>query len=235
MSQKWEEEIIVVPTKDLFADGELAFQGTETNPLIVKLLFNHIERFFTTMRRGHATDDPTPKENNAEINFDFKQPIPYAVVQRGHEVFVYERLAGGGEVRLQNQLSLGVGGHMNKTNDSFNLSLLGNLQRELNEELDIKLPEESAMHLETIGFINDELNEVGKVHLGILVTVNLPEGTEVSVRETDQLKGHWVPIATLAEDMSIYERLEAWSQITIDELYKHIPESETMDGKLKQQ
>lgn len=229
---KWNEEIIVVPRKELFADEELTFQGTETNPVIVKLLFNHIEKFFTTMRRGHATDDPTPKENNAEINFDYKQPIPYAVVKKGHKVFVYERLAGGGEVRLQGKLSLGVGGHMNKTEDSFNMSLLGNLQRELNEELNISLPADEHMHLETIGFINNELDEVGKVHLGILVIVNLPEEAEVTVRETDQLKGHWVPIASLAEDMSIYERLEAWSQIAVDELYKHIPESETMDYKL---
>lgn len=224
---KWDEQIIVVPRKELFAEEELTFQGTETNPVIVKLLFNHIEKFFITMRRGHATDDPTPKENNAEINFDYKQPIPYAVVKKGHKVFVYERLAGGGEVRLQGKLSLGVGGHMNKTEDSFNMSLLGNLQRELNEELNIDLPAEGVMHLETIGFINNELDEVGKVHLGILVVVNLPEGTEVTVRETDQLKGHWVSIAQLAEDMSIYERLEAWSQIAVDELYKSVPHEET--------
>lgn len=36
------------------------------------------------MRRGDAEENP-----------DFKQPIPYVVIKREDEVYVYERLQGG--------------------------------------------------------------------------------------------------------------------------------------------
>lgn len=220
---KWEEEIIVVSRKELFEDEELTFQGTQTNSVIVQALLENIEKHHTTMRRGGGHKDTEPAENNAEINYDYKQPIPYALIKRGHELFAYERLAGGGETRLHSKISLGVGGHMNKTKGTFNDSLLDNLRRELNEEVDIQA---DYQHMETIGFINDDNEDVSKVHIGLLVVINLPEDAEVTVRETDQLRGFWMPIAELLENQSAYERLENWSQIAVDYLYNYLPESE---------
>jgi predicted NUDIX family phosphoesterase len=222
--KKWEEQIIVVPRRELFSNGKLIFQGTETDPDKVQQILLNIEAFHNVMRRGGGYADPESVGGNAEINFNLKQPIPYAVIKRGHEVFVYERLEGGGETRLHGKLSIGVGGHMNK-NGGFNESLIDNLNRELNEELDIQT---NSMHLETVGLINDDVNEVGRVHIGLLVVVTVPEGTVVEVREKDQLKGQWVPIAVLVEDSGVYERLESWSQIAIDELYNKLPDSQTL-------
>lgn len=58
-----------------------------------------IEAAYREMRRGDAEEDPR-----------FKQPIPYVVIKREDEVFLYERLAGGGESRLHNKLAFQIDG-----------------------------------------------------------------------------------------------------------------------------
>jgi predicted NUDIX family phosphoesterase len=49
----------------------------------------------------------------AEREPAWKQVIPYAVVVRGSEVLLMKRLRKGGEGRLFDKLSIGVGGHLN--------------------------------------------------------------------------------------------------------------------------
>ena len=217
---KWEEQILVVPVAELFAgrdsgDNEFKFQGVQDDPYAVSVIHSNIERNLKVMRRGNS-NDPTPKENNAEINVDYKQPIPYAVLKRGSEIFVYERLSGGGEARLHNQLSIGVGGHMNPTpKPGFNDSLYLNLGRELIEEL--KFSESLELDFEIFGLINDDSEEVSKVHIGVLTVLDVPETMEITVRETKELLGYWVPIEGLKTD-KIYDRLEGWSKLAVDVL-----------------
>ncbi|MGG1266510.1 hypothetical protein ABE200_14490, partial [Brevibacillus laterosporus] len=69
----------------------------------------------------------------------------------------------------------------------------------------------------TIGFINDDLEEVGKVHIGLLVTLDLDENAIVNVREVEQLEGEWTTIEELLQP-DIYERLESWSKFIVDVL-----------------
>lgn len=210
---KWEEIILVAPRTKVFEAETLTFQGTETDPEKVARIVRNIAGTFSTMRRGNEQDS-TPKENNAEINTDYKQPIPYAVIRRGEEIYMYERLSGGGEGRLHNKLSLGAGGHMNPIaeNISFGETLSVNLSRELEEELDI---EDKKMKLTPIGLINDDSEEVSKVHIGVLTMIDVAVGTEVSVRETEQLDGSWILIEDL-KNPEVYNRLETWSQIVVD-------------------
>ncbi|RKJ71809.1 hypothetical protein D7X33_22015 [Butyricicoccus sp. 1XD8-22] len=211
MSKKWEEIILASPRNILFNNEELAFQGTEQRKEVVDTIINNLSNNYMSIRRG-GTDDTTPKENNAEINTDFKQPIPYVLIKRGNEIYTYERLSGGGESRLHSKLSLGVGGHMNPEQGTFNEVLMINLNRELEEELNIQ---SSTRNLQFIGLINDDLNEVGKVHLGILAILELSDDAEVSVREVEQLKGYWLSIDELKQE-DAYSRLESWSQIAVD-------------------
>jgi predicted NUDIX family phosphoesterase len=209
---KWEEEILVAPRKDVFIDEQLVFQGVEQNQEKVDAIVTNLANSIETMRRG-ALNDPTIKENNAEINTDYKQPIPYALIKRGDEVFVYARLSGGGETRLHDKLSIGAGGHMNlEEANSFNEVLMLNLERELEEELDIQA---KTKELKFIGLINDDENEVGRVHLGILAIIELPLDSEVTVRETEQLRGFWSTVEELKQPET-YKRLESWSQFAID-------------------
>jgi len=201
---KMDEVILVAPREVVFNNEELTFQGIETNQNKIKEIMRNISASYCTLRRGNAEEDPT-----------FKQPIPYCVIRKGHQVYVYERLKGGGETRLHNQLSLGVGGHINPTeHPTFEETMQENLLRELEEELDIKA---SQKKFTTIGFINDDQNEVGRVHIGLLVIMDVDDEATVSVRETDQLKGEWMSLGQLITP-DTYERLESWSKFVVDAL-----------------
>lgn len=199
---KMDEIIIVAPREVVFNNESLTFQGLTSEESLIKEIVGNIDKSYSEMRRG-----------DAEENEEFKQPIPYCVLKRGNEFYVYKRLTGGGEKRLHNQLSMGVGGHMNYfETDKFETLLLDNLQRELEEELNIScLTEEVDFNV--IGLINDDINEVGKVHIGLLVVAELPLDAQVEVRETEQLEGFWVNANELRD---IYADLESWSQFVAD-------------------
>lgn len=199
---KMDEQIIVVPRSKLFENESLAFQGVSNDVNLLNKIIDNIDNSFSIMRRGDAEED-----------FNYKQPIPYAVLKRGNDVFIYERLTGGGEKRLHNQLSLGVGGHMNGVeNYSFNDLLYENLNRELDEELYISNKE---FDINIIGLINDDENEVGRVHIGLLAIIELSNDVDVRVKEVNQLKGGWIQIKDLIND-DIYNDLETWSQFVAD-------------------
>lgn len=214
MSAKWEEQIIVVPRNELFEGEALTFDGVMTDKGIVNKIVDNISKHYSVMRRGDEKD-PTPLTENAEINFEMKQPIPYAIIRRGNEVFLYRRLAGGGEGRLKDKLSLGVGGHMNKMGHAtFEQELSDNLNRELNEEVDLKANE---MTVVPYGLINDDSEDVSRVHLGILYGIEVDSDATVAVKETEQLEGEWVDLNELHESED-FNRLEGWSQIAVEHL-----------------
>ncbi len=102
------------------------------------------------------------------------------------------RLKKGGEARLHGLMSIGVGGHINPVDDVDRENvLLRGLERELDEEVEI----EHRGGLHPVGFINDDTNGVGSVHLGLCYT--LPVEGEVRVRETEKLEGGWTTAAEL--------------------------------------
>lgn len=200
---KMDEIIIVAPHTKVFAEGLLSFQGAVPSSMWVTTeIMENINDTYTEMRRG-----------DAEENTDFKQPIPYAVIKRGNEVFIYERLKGAGESRLHNKLSLGIGGHMNAVEgfNNFEELLTENLWRELEEELEIS---DTIFEVDIIGLINDDSDEVGRVHLGILAVIEVHEDVTVQVRETEELDGKFITIDELRKQ-EIYDRLENWSQIVV--------------------
>lgn len=204
---KMDEVILVVPRLDLFDYEKHTFQGVKSDEETVEMLTDAVNENYKSMRRGDAEED-----------FNFKQPIPYALMRRGDSLFVYERLSGGGEKRLHGKLSLGLGGHMNPLSEDmdepFNEVLDINLQRELEEEVEIIA---DSSETKIVGFINDETNAVGRVHIGVLAVIDLPDLSEVTVRETEQLRGSWMTIEELKKE-DIYSRLENWSQIAVDSL-----------------
>ncbi|AUJ62472.1 hypothetical protein [Bacillus velezensis] len=201
---KMDEIILAAPRSDVFQNEMLTFQGVNSEDERIIKIMAQIEAHFFEIRRGDAEEDPR-----------FKQPIPYVVIRRDDEVFVYERLAGGGESRLHNKLSLGFGGHMNPMEGaaSFSEVLKQNTDRELAEELYIR--EEDKQNIVTLGLINDDENDVGKVHIGILSALQLASATQVEVKEKDQIAGCWMKLSELKEE-NVYQRLEAWSQFVAD-------------------
>ncbi|MGG1006851.1 hypothetical protein [Bacillus velezensis] len=201
---KMDEIILAAPRSDVFQNEMLTFQGVNSEDERIVNIMAQIEAHFFEIRRGDAEEDPR-----------FKQPIPYVVIRRDDEVFVYERLAGGGESRLHNKLSLGFGGYMNPMEGtaSFTEVLKQNTDRELAEELYIR--EEDKQNIVTLGLINDDENDVGKVHIGILSALQLASAAQVEVKEKDQIAGRWMKLSELKEE-NVYQRLEAWSQFVAD-------------------
>lgn len=133
---------------------------------------------------------------------DYKQIIPYVTVCRGTQVFSTTRLSRGGETRLHGLLSLGVGGHINPGDGS----LMSGLRREIEEE--IELTDFGCLTLR--GVINNDSNEVGRVHLGFFYT--LTTTGQVRVRETEKLSGAWLRRSALWD---LVPRMEDWSQIVV--------------------
>ncbi|MEJ7540543.1 NUDIX domain-containing protein [Staphylococcus intermedius] len=200
---KFDEQITVVPRRLLFEEEALAFNGfldqSEENG---QKIYEKLSQY-EVKRRGDMEEDPS-----------FKQLISYCLIENEHdELLVYERLSGGGEARLHGNASIGVGGHMNDVPEARNIDevIKTNASRELEEEIGIKIDDETP--LEFIGFINDDHNEVGQVHIGVVFKVKVQQ-QDVEVRETDTLKIQWQPISQI-NDTSVFE---SWSALILEQL-----------------
>lgn len=155
---------------------------------------------------AHHEFRPRPE---METDPAYKQIIPYVLVTRGAEAFVMQRLKRGGEQRLHGLLSLGVGGHINPVDEAGGSALTAGLRREVDEEVAL----ERAASLTPLGVINNDRDEVGRVHLGFLFRLEA-EGA-VTVRETEKLSGSFMPIAALP---ALRDKMEGWSQIALEVL-----------------
>ncbi len=155
--------------------------------------------------------------DEVETDPRLKQIIPYCVVTAGDRVFLLQRLKGGGEKRLHHLLSVGVGGHINPVDGERSSSerLLRAARRELEEEL--ILPD--LLSLKPMGFVNDESNPVGSVHFGVVFEARIEEGSDVRIRESDQLQGALIPRSELFRRLDEQpDSFETWSQLVIEGL-----------------
>lgn len=210
-------ETILVVERDLLFNGEKTqFQGALFSKDKVSNHLEIIAKNYKSMRRGNVDEKTFNAENCAERNEGFKQPIPYIVITKGDKFYVTERLEGGGESRLHGKLSMGIGGHMNPIEgyESFPELLHENTLRELNEELAVEDNDES-IDIVMVGLINDDVNEVGKVHIGLLGKIELKDGQEVSIREVEQLKGAWYTLDELLSP-DVFSRVESWGKIVVE-------------------
>lgn len=134
----------------------------------------------------------------------FKQVIPYLVLRDRGRLFLMRRTRAGGDERLHDKFSIGVGGHLNPGD----VDLAGGLAREWAEEVAADfLPE-----FRLVGLLNDDETDVGRVHLGV-VYVAEAAGRAVRIAETDKLEGEFAEPAAVR---AVYERLETWSQLVFD-------------------
>jgi len=155
------------------------------------------------LKRTHAEQDPS-----------HKQLIPYVVVRDTDRVFLMERTNAGGDPRLHRRATIGVGGHLNPVDDGID-PLGSGLRREWREELEADWEPEFV----PIGFLNDDRNPVGAVHLGVVFEVQ-SAGRTIDVRERDKLSGR---MASLDEVRAGWNRLETWSQLVAEALWDRRP------------
>ncbi|MCC4721595.1 NUDIX domain-containing protein [Salinicoccus sp. RF5] len=201
---KFDEPILVVPRDVLFNDEADAFNGfIGMNDRRYENIISTLPKF-EVKRRGDMEEDPA-----------YKQLVGYVIITSDNgKTLVYKRLNGGGEARLHGMLSIGVGGHMNDVPDASGIEekLYINAGRELSEE--VGLSQEQLEDIEIVGLINDDDNEVGRVHIGVVFKVTVEEA-DVASHEEDTLELIWEKDDQLAE-RSPYE---SWSELIIKDAY----------------
>ena len=189
-----DEEILVVRRVDLFWNGP--FRGVSTTSLDEYV--QRVRRHGFFRRRGDVEEDPS-----------LKQIIPYLVVRRAGRYMLFRRTRAGGEARLHDLYSVGVGGHLSKTDvDGAGDIVAAGLRRELEEELVV----DGAWSARLAGVLNDDDNPVGQVHFGLVHVIDIASG-EVMIRETDRLTGR---LADTGDILASYPRMETWSQLIVD-------------------
>ena len=206
------EEMVLTVRRSLF-DQLGAFQG---------LSFD-VARYLTPfLSRENNLFIP---RSDAEKDPSFKQIIPYVILVHEGRVLHYVRGKKGGEQRLTAKGSIGIGGHLNDADENlFSLdqrSYLAGVRREVAEELILQ----SGYQNHIRALLNDDSNEVGRVHLGIVHVFEL-DGAQVTKRESQITQ---VSFLTPAELLARRGQLETWSQICAD----HLDRLLTMDGFLK--
>lgn len=151
------------------------------------------------------------KRKDAEINPNYKQLIPYAILFHNNKIFIYQRGKLLAEKRLLENYSIGIGGHIT-TYDStfFNQTYDDGFKRELNEEIDI----DSKYENKIVALINDDSNDVGRVHFGVVHLLSL-ENPNVTVKEKSIKKPSFL---TIEEIMNKYNELENWSKICLNNI-----------------
>ena len=194
-------ENVLVVKRELF-DELGSFQG---------LNFEAEKYLKAILSRGSNFFVPRPE---AENDLAYKQIIPYALIAFEETVLHYVRGKKAGEQRLVAKGSIGIGGHMNETDESLfaldEQAYRAGVEREVNEEIKIDTPFEDRI----VALLNDDSTEVGRVHLGIVHIFKLKE-PNVQKREA-MITG--LTFLTKEELMVRRESLETWSQICLDSL-----------------
>jgi predicted NUDIX family phosphoesterase len=199
------ERILVVPTELFQRLGY--FQGFS----------QEIDRYLGELfNPQNISFRPRPE---MEHDPSFKQLIPYVLFRhcnaQGRQlVFQYTRGSGQGEARLHRKRSVGIGGHISAVDVGANGDrdpYREGMRRELEEEVSIDTP----YFPRCVGLINDDVSEVGRVHLGVVHIFDV-ERPAVHPRESDITECGFRPVHEILADM---EGFETWSQICMKALF----------------
>jgi predicted NUDIX family phosphoesterase len=152
----------------------------------------------------------------AENDPSYKQLIPYVVMTHGGKYLCYVRGKGVDEARLAQKVSIGIGGHINPCDatDMENWSIKevydNAVVREVGEEVLVGASHDDRI----VALINDDSNEVGQVHLGIVHLWRLA-APRVEKREEDILELRFMSVHELH---LIEDRMESWSKLLLADL-----------------
>ncbi len=191
-------------------------------------LFDSSNEYFEGFQHYHKTDYESIISQNiqyvargsAEQNPDYKQPIPYCIIFNPTlgKIYAYSRAVEDSkyhEKRLQGKWSWGVGGHIEKQEESEENPIKQALLREIKEELEMNGGIGDARIL---GYINDDRDNVGKVHFGILYVIET-NATEIKPRDGEIEKGEFKTLDELREICSSPDFIvEGWSEISLEPL-----------------
>ncbi|KKR87925.1 MAG: Deoxycytidine triphosphate deaminase [Candidatus Curtissbacteria bacterium GW2011_GWA1_41_11] len=198
---KSEERVMVVSRSDMFSLG--IWHGLKTDD--VNKYINIISRKHKFISRSLAEDDP-----------HWQQIIPYLIFENSGKYFVMQRRGDHSDKRLANKFSIGVGGHINERDikgiRGYKGGKVDNLvmqwaEREFREEVDYS----GKFKANFLGLINDDSNDVGLVHIGLVIHIS-GDSNNISIK--DEHKSGALEI--LVKVGSHYKHMETWSQIVYD-------------------
>lgn len=211
------EHVLVVPKEEFTKRG--AFQG----------FFPHAAPHDVGGYLTCHPDEPSIAHfmgrSFAEENEGFLQIIPYCLLVCGQDIFLYSRNKKGGEDRLHEKFSVGVGGHINAEDtdadppDTYMAYLNGTL-RELREEVGLDIPL-LALRSTVLGLLYDDSTPVGRVHLGVVHAIHItPEDARsVLARAEDTMSEPcFTSISELIAEQVTFKKLEPWSQHALTHL-----------------
>ncbi len=142
--------------------------------------------------------------SEAETDPSWKQLIPYLLLRDGERIFLMRRTKAGGDERLHDRYTIGIGGHVNPED----ADVLGGLRREWAEEIEADFEPD----FRPVGLLNDDENEVGAVHLGLVYAADAG-GRPVEIREKHKLEGAFASVDAVA---GVQDRLETWSALLFE-------------------
>ncbi len=191
MLSSLQEQILVIKQSTLFVDTP-AWHGIDNDNIesIISIITTHQEY----MQRSLA-----------ETDLSYKQIIPYMIFNFANTYFVMQRKATASEQRLAGKLSLGIGGHM-RQEDMHGKTIFDWAKREFEEEVSYN----GNLKITTLGILNDDSSEVGKVHLGIVL---LLQGDNNQIFIKDEHKSG--VLLTKQECLAKFDRMESWSQLIL--------------------
>lgn len=207
-------QFILAAHKQLVADLSLTSGLT---PLGIADLAAAGQKHLTIRQREHLENDAT-----------YRQIIPYIMVSvKGEDGIVrfapYVRTAAGGESKLHNNVSIGFGGHIDLADVAHIESTIDLVEtvaqaamRELAEELRfVRLGDGETweMPVGDIGVLIDDSNEVGKVHMGVVLTCIVPHQVGVESNE-DAIEV--LPLMTASQLLESGLPLENWTRIVLE-------------------
>ena len=204
MRMAQEEQVLVVERKVLEETGMFQGLAFKVERYLERLFAPGILRF---MDRGQAETNPA-----------YKQLIPYVIMTYNGKFLSYVRGKRAGEKRLLGNRSIGIGGHINPVDvnttlfnsDFYETVYLPAVKREVAEEVSV-----AAHYTDRIAaLLNDDSNDVGAVHLGIVHYWAL-DSARVSKREQMITQMAFMSPAELQE---VRDTLETWSQLCLDGL-----------------
>jgi len=205
-----EEQVLVIETKILKGLGLFQGMAFDIDRYLREIFVQGVPRFIP---RSLAEKDPS-----------HKQLIPYVIMAHQGKYFSYVRGKRAGESRLVGNRSIGIGGHINPI-DADNSPLfaylienyLAAVKREVAEEVNV----ETTYTDNIVALLNDDSNEVGSVHLGIVHYWNL-DAPKVDKKEQMITQ---MAFMTPEELQQVRDTLETWSQKCLDGLHqikKHV-------------
>ncbi len=193
IGSKHEERVMVVARSDMFGGG--IWHGLKSD---------NLQKFINTINSKHKF----LARGEVETDARWQQVIPYLIFEHKGRIFLMRRKGDHTDKRLSNKYSIGIGGHINKR-DMNGQGLMGWARREFAEEIEY----EGKYKANFLGLINDDSNDVGLVHVGLVIHL-VGDSDKIKVRDEHK----WGELVSVGELGRTYKNMETWSQIIYDYL-----------------